>query len=164
MAQSLSVQHQVLLFLRGRHNTSCKSSPCIWDTMPPTAAALQRAKDLHPDLKASFNAADGEAFLRLVAAYEVLSDPQQRQLYDIASNSKLPGALKRAAAAAAAAADGGGGSSSGTEDAPGGDAGGLIHALEAAASKVFHAFIMSVSAGPQECFMCMRRLQMLRHA
>jgi DnaJ-class molecular chaperone len=85
---------------------------------------LQRAKDLHPDLKAGFTAADGEAFLSLVAAYEVLSDPQQRQLYDIASNSKLPGALKRAAAAAAAA-DGSGRNDA--EEASSNDAGGASH-------------------------------------
>jgi DnaJ-class molecular chaperone len=87
---------------------------------------LQRAKDLHPDLKAGFTAADGEAFLSLVTAYEVLSDPQQRQLYDIASNSKLPGALKRAAAAAAAAADGSGSGESDATEASGSAAGGPI--------------------------------------
>jgi DnaJ-class molecular chaperone len=94
--------------------------------MPCTDAALQKAKDLHPDLKASFSAADGEAFLRLVAAYEVLNDPQQRQLYDITSNSRLPGPLKRAAAAAAAAAAADGSGSSSTEDGAGSDAGEVL--------------------------------------
>jgi DnaJ-class molecular chaperone len=91
-------------------------------------SVLQRAKDLHPDLKAGFTAADGEAFLSLVAAYEVLSDPLQRQLYDIASNSKLPGALKRAAAAAAAA-DGSGRNDA--EEASSSDAGGPSHYVAA---------------------------------
>lgn len=83
-------------------------------------------------MKAGFTAADGEAFLGLVAAYEVLSDPQQRRLYDIASNPQLPAALKRAAAAAAAAADEGGGSRA--EDSAGSDAGVRCDDMGAAAS------------------------------
>lgn len=62
---------------------------------------LQRVKELHPDLNATYTAADGEAFLQLVTAYDVLSDPEQRQLYDITTSSQLPRALRRAAAAAA---------------------------------------------------------------
>lgn len=62
---------------------------------------LQRAKDLHPDLNAQWSASDSEAFLRLVTAYEVLSDPQQRQLYDMSASTELPGVLRRAAAAGA---------------------------------------------------------------
>jgi hypothetical protein len=107
---------------RKSHSTSSRSQPCqahYYATHGLPLSAVQRAKDLHPDLKAGFSAADGEAFLSLVAAYEVLSDPQQRQLYDIASNSKLPGTLKRAAAAAAA--DGSGRSDA--EEACGSDAG-----------------------------------------
>lgn len=62
---------------------------------------MQRAKELHPDLNAQWSAADGEAFLQLVTAYEVLSDPEQRQLYDMSQDQQLPGVLRRAASAAA---------------------------------------------------------------
>jgi hypothetical protein len=113
-AGKIHAQH--LLYISALSVIACPEHPY------KLSAELQRAKDLHPDLKDGFSAADGEAFLRLVAAYEVLSDPQQRQLYDITTNSRLPGSLKRAAAAAAAAADGGG--SNGTEDGTGSDAGG----------------------------------------
>jgi DnaJ-class molecular chaperone len=66
---------------------------------------MQRAKALHPDLQPSGPAAhpDPDAFLRLVAAYDVLSDTQERQLYDASRNSSLPNILKKTAAAAAAA-------------------------------------------------------------
>lgn len=63
-------------------------------------AGAQKAKDLHPDLNSRWSASDGEAFLRLVTAYEVLSDPQQRQLYDISNNPGLPDVLRRTTASA----------------------------------------------------------------
>jgi curved DNA-binding protein CbpA len=50
----------------------------------PNASAWpppQRAKALHPD-QAGASPADVEQFLALVKAYETLSDPQQRQVYD----------------------------------------------------------------------------------
>lgn len=64
---------------------------------PPT---LQRAKALHPDLNTHLAPAQAqEAFLRLVVALEVLSDEQQRRLYDAATDPALPRVLRRAAAA-----------------------------------------------------------------
>eukprot|EP00879_Flechtneria_rotunda_P020746 GHRR01021836.1.p1 GENE.GHRR01021836.1~~GHRR01021836.1.p1 ORF type:complete len:703 (+),score=305.32 GHRR01021836.1:429-2537(+) len=65
---------------------------------------LQRAKELHPDaLQNDCNTADAKAFVQLVRAYEVLRDPYQRKMYDVASDTKLPGVLRQAAAAAAGA-------------------------------------------------------------
>lgn len=60
---------------------------------------MQRAKALHPDLNSQLSQSDAEAFLRLVAAYEVLSDAEQRRLYDAATDPQLPHMLRRAAAA-----------------------------------------------------------------
>jgi hypothetical protein len=60
---------------------------------------LQKAKALHPDLNSHLGQSDAEAFLRLVAAYEVLSDAEQRRLYDAATDPQLPGMIRRAAAA-----------------------------------------------------------------
>jgi DnaJ-class molecular chaperone len=60
----------------------------------------QRAKALHPDVNAHLAPAQAqEAFLRLVTACEVLSDEQQRRLYDAATDPALPRVLRRAAAA-----------------------------------------------------------------
>eukprot|EP00879_Flechtneria_rotunda_P028043 GHRR01030120.1.p1 GENE.GHRR01030120.1~~GHRR01030120.1.p1 ORF type:complete len:195 (+),score=61.32 GHRR01030120.1:169-753(+) len=68
------------------------------------AAFRKRAKELHPDaLQNDCNTADAKAFVQLVRAYEVLRDPYQRKMYDVASDTKLPGVLRQAAAAAAGA-------------------------------------------------------------
>lgn len=60
---------------------------------------LQKAKALHPDLNSHVGQSDVEAFLRLVAAYDVLSNAEQRRLYDAATDPQLPGMIRRAAAA-----------------------------------------------------------------
>jgi hypothetical protein len=60
---------------------------------------LQKAKALHPDLNSHLGQSDAEAFLRLAAAYEVLSDAEQRRLYDAATDPQLPDMIRRAAAA-----------------------------------------------------------------
>lgn len=57
-----------------------------------------RAKAVHPDLNTHASRPDAEAFLRIVAAYEVLSDPEQRRLYDAATDPTLSDVLRRAAA------------------------------------------------------------------
>lgn len=64
------------------------------------AAFRERAKQVHPDLRpAAATDADRAAFLRLVTAYELLSDAQQRALYDVSTDAAAPAALRRAAAA-----------------------------------------------------------------
>lgn len=47
----------------------------------------QRAKELHPDT-ARGTTDDAEAFVRLSAAYEVLSDAAQRRAYDVALDAQ----------------------------------------------------------------------------
>lgn len=79
-----------------------------------------RAKAVHPDLNTQHaSRSDAEAFLRLVAAYEVLSDPEQRRLYDAATDPTLPRVLRRAAATQQQRAAGGAAAaaSSGDQDA-----------------------------------------------
>lgn len=67
-----------------------------------------RAKAVHPDLNThAVSRTDAEAFLRLVAAYEVLSDPEQRRLYDAATDPTLPRVLRHAAATQQQRATGG---------------------------------------------------------
>lgn len=66
---------------------------------------MQRAKVLHPDLNSRAGQEEAQQdFLRLVAAYEVLSDAQQRRLYDTATDTQVPRAVRRAAARQQAAA------------------------------------------------------------
>lgn len=78
---------------------SVADSLCCGHFSLPPFLSLQRAKELHPDLNAQWSASDGEAFLTLVTAYEVLSDPQQRQVYDMSQIQELPGMFRRAASA-----------------------------------------------------------------
>lgn len=69
---------------------------------PPTATAAElksafrkRAKQLHPDAASAL--ASKEAFAELLAAYQVLSQPRSRQLYDLSDGSG-PSILRAAAA------------------------------------------------------------------
>jgi hypothetical protein len=78
--------------------------PCQPLPIPPPPP-LQRAKVLHPDLNSTAGQEEAQQnFLRLVAAYEVLSDAQQRRLYDTATDTQAPRAVRRAAARQQAAA------------------------------------------------------------
>jgi hypothetical protein len=92
---------------RVRFSSAAPHTPTHYEVLGVARSASQaevkqafraRAKQLHPD---SLNAAaaDSEAFLRLVAAFEVLSDEQQRRLYNAATDEALPHALRKAAAA-----------------------------------------------------------------
>lgn len=62
----------------------------------PTDANMQKAKELHPDT--SSRQIDADGFFQLVAAYELLSDPQKRQAFDAQQQPDVPDFLKAAAA------------------------------------------------------------------
>lgn len=76
---------------------------CQSHTTAACMPAVQRAKELHPDVSGHSISVDD--FLQLVAAYEVLSDPEQRQLYDVSRDQQLPNFMRQAAQATAKAAD-----------------------------------------------------------
>ncbi|KAL4451255.1 hypothetical protein ABPG77_009327 [Micractinium sp. CCAP 211/92] len=63
------------------------------------AAFRKRAKELHPDAAPQTRDANGPAFVRLLAAYKVLSNPRARQLYDLSRDTGGPRVLRAAAAA-----------------------------------------------------------------
>ena len=59
---------------------------------------LQRAKQLHPDAQTDKGSGDQAAFVRLLTAYQVLSNARSRELYDLSISRSNP-ILRRAAAA-----------------------------------------------------------------
>ncbi|KAL4420845.1 hypothetical protein ABPG75_010501 [Micractinium tetrahymenae] len=63
------------------------------------AAFRKRAKELHPDAAPHTQDANAPAFVRLLTAYKVLSNPRARQLYDLSRDAGGPSVLRAAAAA-----------------------------------------------------------------
>ncbi len=59
------------------------------------APYMQKAKELHPDT--SSGQIDTDSFFHIVAAYELLSDPQKRQTFDAQQQPDVPDFLKAAA-------------------------------------------------------------------
>eukprot|EP00897_Mesotaenium_endlicherianum_P006304 jgi/Mesen1/5701/ME000288S04912 len=72
-------------------------STCVQDDIKK--AFYRHAKLVHPDVQARHGPAaseewDSDSFLRIAAAYEVLSDPRRRHLYDAELKASLAGRLR----------------------------------------------------------------------
>jgi DnaJ-domain-containing protein 1 len=95
--------HLTTLLARANSTAAASHYEVLGVTRTATPADIKqafrtRAKAVHPDLNTHADRSDAEAFLRLVSAYEVLSDPEQRRLYDTQTDPSLPRVLRRAAA------------------------------------------------------------------
>ncbi|KAK9814314.1 hypothetical protein WJX72_003841 [[Myrmecia] bisecta] len=61
-------------------------------------AFRKKAKQLHPDVHQSTDGSGGLSFAQLLAAYQVLSDARERELYDLSRNQRASRAVRDAAA------------------------------------------------------------------